>query len=353
MSDQTHQLLSLFSQPAFLANEERVLWHNAAASTLVAEGMPISELLGEQADILSAWGREGVLQLPLAHGCTASVCLQGGAFLFVLTQQNLDIRSSATAVLNASATLRRPLHNLLNAANSLFEQIDTDEAKAPASQLNHSIYQLMRLCGQMSDGSRLLLNQFPAHRSLVNLQLFFDHFVQQVEPLIEASGKKLVYDGLKQTVQGLADDRLLERAMFNLLSNALTYTPVGGTVSIRLHQQQDRLLISVSDNGNGISDDVIASVFDRFADRPIGDSHWGLGYGLSIVRQIARLHDGTMMLHSDGTHGTSAAFSISLRRDTATVHSPSIHYDYCGGLNHALVELSDALDSVIYDPQEI
>ncbi len=357
MPNKTKQIIELFSQPAFLARDQRVEWCNAAARALVYEGTALAEIMEDRDTLFSLWPCEGVAQL--------GVILQGRLYdatvkkheeylLFVLTARSDQLEASASAVLNASVSLRKPLHSLLSAAEELFESIDVSAAKGAAAQVNQAIYQLMRLCGQMFDGSRLLMHKMQVCRRPADVKKFFDLFVTQVRPLIEAAGRKLEYTPLMQSVRADIDAALIERAILNLISNALAYTPVGGTISLRLQVQDKHLLVMLSDDGEGISGDVLSSGTERRSEQPYGDSRWGLGYGLPMVRQIAREHGGSMMISAnENGHGTSAVFSVSLEPTALSLHSPMITYDYCSGLNHALVELSDTLGKELYDPQEI
>ncbi len=356
MPDHTRQILELFSQPAFLAREQKVEWCNAAARVLVHEGTPLAEIMEERDTLFSLWSHEGVARLTVfLQGRTydAAVRKQDDCLLFVLTERTGQLEAAASAMLNASASLRKPLHNLLSAASELFEHMEAAETKDAASQVNRAIYQLMRLCGQMSDGSKLLLQRMQVHRRPADLKKFFDHFVLQVEPLVRASGRNLQYAPLAQSVKADIDAALIERALLNLISNALAYTPLDGTISLRLQVQDKRLLVSVSDDGEGISEDIFGVASHR-GEQPMGDPRWGLGYGLPMVRQIAREHNGSMMIaaNEDGK-GTTAVFSVSLEPTAISLHSPMLTYDYCSGLNHVLVELSDTLGKELYDPQEI
>ena len=96
-------------------------------------------------------------------------------------------------------------------------------------------------------------------------------------------------------------------------------------------------------------------LFEHFNEPLSGDSRWGIGLGLTIVREIARLHGGASMLSCGGKNGgTTALFSLSLESLPAELRSPNLlRYDYCSGLNHALVELSEVLPSQEYNPANI
>lgn len=357
MSEQMKQVLEMFTQPAFFVKDRVILWCNSAARFLIREGAPLASVLQGDDSILGEWNREGSVQISLniqSECYDATVRAYEDMLLFVAAIKTADVKSSALAVMNASASLRKPLHSLISAANELFEQSEGEKTTDSAKEVNRSIYQLMRLCAQMADGSRLLLHQLKAHRATTNLQEFFENFVMQVRPLVESVGRTLHFKTIDGVLRADVDTDLLERALLNLLSNALSYTPKGGMITLQLQKRAKRLLISVSDNGEGIPAEVISSLFERYADRQPGDSRWGLGYGLPMVREIARLHDGTMMVSAnDAQVGTNVIFTISLEPCKLKLHSPTLRFDYCGGLNHALVELSDALDKSLYDPSEI
>lgn len=360
MEEQTKQILELFAQPAFLVENEIVTWCNSTAGTLLTVGTPVSELLGKGKMLYSLWSRRGTLQLPLLldrEEYDASVRATDCGDLFVATHRASALNATAAAVVNASASLRRPLHMMVGAANELFEHMEDGmnrQATAAASRLNRSIYQFVRLCGQMADGGSLLLRRKELRRTPTNLPAFFEHFVAQARPLVTSAERQLHYVPLSAPLSADVDPALLERALYNLLSNALNYTPKGGNITLSLKRQERQLLISVSDDGEGISPEVTATLFERFAERPLGDSRWGIGLGLPMVREIAWLHDGTMSVSAnEGGRGTTVTFSLSLDPTPLDLRSRCVAYDYCGELHHGLVELSDVLDAKMFDPREV
>lgn len=360
MDEQLKPVLELFTQPAFFVENGSVSWCNSAARTLLTVGASLSSILGKEMLLFSLWTREGTLQIPLSlngEEYDISVRASGSGDLFVATHHTIELNTTAATVVNASASLRRPLHMMVSAANELFDQIEDHcdiAAMTAASRLNQSIYQFVRLCGQMSDGGRLLLRKKELHRAPTNLTEFFQQFVDQVRPLVESAGVHLHYEPPSTSIHADADTALLERALYNLLSNALNYTPRGGNITLSLQRRDRHLLICVSDDGEGISPEVMATLFERFADSPLGDSRWGIGLGLPMVREIARLHDGTMSVGAnEGGHGTSVTFSISLEPTALNLCSRIVSYDYCGDLHHGLVELSDVLDAKMFNPTEV
>ena len=360
VDEQMKQVLELVNQPAFLAKDGKIVWCNVAARSLLLEGAVLSFLLERNDTLYSLWNREGTLQISLVIGGAeydASVRATDQGDLFVANRRTPDYNATANAVVTVSATLRKPLQNMMTAATALFDELEdrnNEKITEASSQLNRSIYQFLRLCGQMSDGGRLLLHKKTLRRESTQMGDFFAGFIAQARPLVESLGLRLDYHPLPNPLRADVDRELLERGLYNLLSNALNYTPKGGTVSLSLEKQGRLLLVSITDDGEGISPEVLPSLFERFTEHSIGDSRWGIGLGLPMAREVARLHGGTLMVapNPDGK-GTKITFSLSLEPAPLELHSRSMPYDYCSGLHHGLVELSDVLDAKLFDPNQV
>lgn len=359
MGGQIKQVLGLFAQPAFFVTDGTVSWCNSACGTLLSVGAEIAAFL-EDVPLYELWDRSGTLQISLSlsgEEYNASVCVTPEGELFVATRRVSELSITAKTVVKVSATLRRPVHQMLSAAGTLFETLDEDtEPKLlnAASQLNQSVYRLLRLCGQMSDGGGLLLHRKEAHRLPTEMSSFFRAFIEQARPLVESAGVELLFTDLDAPLRADVDTELLERAMYNLLSNALTYCHSGGKITVRLQKQQRQLLIHVTDDGEGIAPAVLATLFERFSEHPVGDSRWGVGLGLPMVQEIARLHNGALTIHDNGgARGTTVTVSLSLDPAPLSLHSRTVGYDYCSGYHHGLVELSDVLEAKMFNPNEV
>lgn len=360
MDEQMKQVLELVNQPAFLTKDDKINWCNAAARSLLLQGAVLSRLLERNDTLYSLWNKEGTLQIPLVIGGVeydASVRATDQGDLFIANRRTPDHNATSNAVVTVSASLRKPLQNMMTAANALFDEIEdqgNEKITAASSQLNRSIYQFLRLCGQMSDGGKLLLHRKVLHRENTQIGDFFAEFIAQARPLVESLGLHLEYIPLPAPLRADLDRELLERGLYNLLSNASNYTPKGGHISISLEKQGRLLLISVTDDGEGISPEVLPSLFERFTEHSIGDSRWGIGLGLPMVREVARLHGGTLMAAPNPAgKGTKITFSLSLEPAPLELRSRTMHYDYCSGLHHGLVELSDVLDAELFNPKEV
>ncbi len=354
MDERFKQVLELFAQPAFLVENGVVCWHNSAAHALLADGTPLEAFLEGDGALFALWDRSGVLRLPLllsGEEYDAAVRSTQYGDLFVAARRTAEQNTTAAALVNASAALRKPLQQLVTASTELFE--NASELPEASAALNRSVYQLLRLCNQMSDGGMLILRRREFHRVPTNLTLFLRTFANEVRPLAESAGLCFRFTEPEGPVRGDVDGKLLERALYNLLSNAMNYTPRGGTITLSAEKQGYFLLIHVSDTGTGISKDAASNLFDRFSEHPLGDPRRGIGLGLPMVREIARLHGGTISAGDTEDGGTRVTFSVSLEPTPLELRSRGIELDYCYGRHHGLVELADVLSAAMYDPNQV
>ena len=358
MDMELKQILELLTQPVFLARGGSVIWCNSAARGLLAEGLPVSSLLENNAVLYEIWSREGVLQLPMILGgeeYDASVLAMQSGDLFLAARRPQEVNATAAAVEHASVTLRKPLHAMLNAANALFEQLEETQTEPipAAAELNQALYRLIRLCGQMSDGAQLLLHRKEARREMTDITRFLKDFVSAARPLTESVGVRLLFTPPGRPLRGDIDCLLLERALFNLIANAIAHCPSGSTITLSAQKQDFFLLLRVVDNGSGVEQGVLSTIFERFSAPEFGSSSQGIGLGLPMVREIARLHGGTIAVNGNPEGGTCVTLTLSMAPGVLPLRSPMVRYDGYSDLNHALVELSDVLPAEIYDPAEI
>jgi len=114
-----------------------------------------------------------------------------------------------------------------------------------------------------------------------------------------------------------ADERRLRQVLFNLLSNAVGFSPAGETVTLTAERRPEAVVFTVTDRGPGIPPDAKDRVFDWFETDPRGSQHRGPGLGLSLVRSFVELHGGSVTIDSSGGGGDGGT--------TVTVIFPTAH----------------------------
>jgi CheY-like chemotaxis protein/anti-sigma regulatory factor (Ser/Thr protein kinase) len=147
----------------------------------------------------------------------------------------------------------------------------------------------------------------------VDLSKIINAAVDVVRPQAEANHIRLQVALAPEAPMIVADSERLQQIVWNLLSNAIKFTPEGGCVTVQSRRTDEVVEIVVTDTGQGIADDFLPYVFDRFrqAEGSTKRKSGGLGLGLAIVRQLVDLHKGTVSVASGG-QGQGATFTVRL-----------------------------------------
>ncbi|HXG83823.1 MAG TPA: response regulator [Pyrinomonadaceae bacterium] len=224
-----------------------------------------------------------------------------------------------------SHELRTPLNAILGWGQMLQSgKISGDEQPRALETIYRNAKSQAQLIDDLLDTSRLITGNLRLNLSPTPLVPVIESALDTVRPAAEAKNIALssVYQSDVESI--ICDSHRLQQIVWNLLTNAVKFTPPGGLVEIKLEQTDDKIEIIVADTGQGISPDFLPFVFDRFrqADSSSTRSHDGLGLGLAIVRHLTELHGGSIRASSDGWE-KGASFIITLPR-SLMVGSPAV-----------------------------
>ncbi|MES2306341.1 MAG: PAS domain S-box protein [Gemmatimonadota bacterium] len=210
--------------------------------------------------------------------------------------------------------LRNPLAPISNSL-ALMKRAGADPDLIAQSRgaIERQLSQLVRLVDDLLDVSRITRDRLQLKRGRVELASVVHHAVDGVRHLCERAGHELTTNLPPEPVYLDADPVRLTQMLGNLLINACKYTPPGGRISLTASCGNGAVMISVRDNGVGISAEMLPQIFDLFtqADRAEGGDEGGLGIGLSLVKRLAELHQGTVTARSEGL-GRGSEFELRL-----------------------------------------
>lgn len=273
----------------------------------------------------------------------------GGERKNSVAKQNEEEKILLNAVLsNVAAQMRGPLSVLHTSAQKLLRQ------EIPgAAQLNQSYYQLVRLAGNLSAAEVLASGSMRAVCMNGDIVDFCRTLMERLEPLAAKKKVQVVFACAEKEHVAAFDAYLLERLLLNLISNALKFTPEGGRIVLSLRFQKQHIFLEVEDNGCGIAEDKMDTLFDRYLHSERMDPEpYGLGLGLPVCRAIAQAHHGRILAQSQVGEGTK--ITVILPDETSALQRVrDAAFDYAGGFDHILVELSDALSAESYDPKNL
>jgi GAF domain-containing protein/class 3 adenylate cyclase len=179
---------------------------------------------------------------------------------------------------------------------------------------------LLRLVNQLLDLQRLDARRMQPNFRPCNLIDFVTQIVDSFRPYCERKQINLTTE-LFDCPPVYLDLEKFDKVLYNLLSNAMKFTPAGGTIIVSLYHVGDHCLLKVKDTGVGIRPDQIPYLFERFrqADGSASRSHEGSGLGLALVKELVELHGGKVSVESN--YGEGTLFTVWLQ--TGTTHLPS------------------------------
>lgn len=351
MENKNIPMLELLLRPAFYVRGGAIEKVNqAAAGFLLQERMEILPLIATGKEEYKAF-TEGCLYLSMelaGQTVEATVLSVEDYHLFVLEQSNTHSELQALAL--AAQELRIPLTAMAMSANRLFDNQNADLQQV--ANFNRRLYQMMRTVSNMSDTIHYCNNR--PSMEVVEICSFLEEIVEKSAVLMEHLGITLRYKLPEKAIYTMADPEKLERAVYNLLSNAAKHTATNGTITVEL-QHRNRLYLSVTDSGNGLDIGIKTNVYSRYL-RPLSLSNGaeGLGLGMVLVRTIALMHGGTVLIDHPDSGGTRVTMTLSIcQQRPSIVRSSVLHIDYAGERDHALQELADVLPAELYAPNNL
>jgi signal transduction histidine kinase len=212
-----------------------------------------------------------------------------------------------------SHELRTPLNAMLGWTRLLrMGKLQGAAAERALGTIERNARAQEQLIADILDVSRIVTGKLRFELVPCELAPVVDAAIDAVRPAADAKGLQLTSD-IAWSGTVLGDSDRLQQVFWNLLVNAIKFTPAGGVVSIAVSRTGSTAAITVTDSGEGISDELLPFIFDRFrqGDSSVTRPHGGLGLGLSIVRHIVELHGGKIQAWSAGT-GQGATFSVFL-----------------------------------------
>ena len=215
-----------------------------------------------------------------------------------------------------SHELRNPLNVILGYSEVLVRSNEAKQSEfvqRAAEILRRNAIAQAQLVSDLLDLSRLQLGKFSLNRQVVSLTKTINDAVETVRAEALAKGLEVKIEMSNELVFVDGDPLRMEQIVWNLLNNAVKFTPSGGTVTVKLAKRNGFARLAVTDTGQGIESKFLPHVFEIFrqADSTISRRHGGMGIGLALVQQLVQLQEGTVSVSSGGT-GQGAEFTINL-----------------------------------------
>ncbi len=210
--------------------------------------------------------------------------------------------------------LRNPLAPIRNSLQILkMPRLDAATVERSRDMMERQVHHLVRLVDDLLDVSRVMRGKIELRKETVELAAVVARAVETVQPLIEAQGHDLNVRLSSESMLLNADPVRLAQVVGNLLANSAKYTEPNGRIRLTAKRDGNEAVLRVQDTGIGIAPDMLPHIFELFVqvDHAATRSQGGLGIGLTLVKNLIEMHNGTVEAHSEGL-GKGSEFIVRL-----------------------------------------
>ncbi|MCP8971234.1 cell wall metabolism sensor histidine kinase WalK [Ectobacillus ponti] len=240
------------------------------------------------------------------------------AVLYDVTEQERIDRERREFVANVSHELRTPLTTMRSYIEALGEGAWQDQELAPRflSVAQDETERMIRLVNDLLKLSKMDSTEYRLMKEWVDFTEFFNRIIDRFEMSKEQNVTFKRAFSKKVRFLEIDEDKITQ-VLYNIISNAMKYSPEGGTITYRLRDRDDVLEISISDQGVGIPKENVDKIFDRFyrVDKARSRQLGGTGLGLAIAKEMVQAHGGAIWAKSEEGKGTTIYFTLPMEKE--------------------------------------
>lgn len=227
--------------------------------------------------------------------------------------------------------LRNPLAPIRNSLQILkLPRVDAETAERSREMMERQVHHLVRLVDDLLDVSRVMRGKVDLRREQVELATIIARAVEMAQPVVEAQRHALSVTVSPESIPIHGDPVRLAQVVDNLLTNAAKYTHPNGRIWLTAEREGDLAVLRVKDNGIGIAAPMLTRIFELFVqvDHTSTKSQGGLGIGLTLVKNLVEMHNGTIEARSRGLdHGTEFIVRLPVSVPTSSGNGDAPHAD--------------------------
>lgn len=239
---------------------------------------------------------------------------------YLYEKANESARAKAEFIANMSHELKTPLNIVIGFSEILASsQLERKKQVDYLKNINKSGKHLLALTNDIINISKIESGNLDLKYEKVDSKILIMEAVNAINLMAAGKNISIRIETVKATIE--VDRKMLTQILYNLLSNAIKFTPNNGNVLIESRLDNEKLIISVTDNGIGIADDDQDKIFEEFKqlDASYEKRHEGAGLGLAITKKLVELHNGSLHVESKHNQGSRFWFALPLSKSTDTL----------------------------------
>lgn len=246
-------------------------------------------------------------------------------------RQLLDEQLKSDFFANITHEFKTPI-NIMLATTQLIEQtlqedeeMDKDQMLKYMRYIKQNSYRMLRLVNNLIDSNKIEEGYYELQLGNHNIIQVVEEITQSVVGYVTGQGIELIFDTEQEEVFIACDPDQIERIMLNLLSNAAKYVGAAGKIEVKMTVVDEWVQVTVKDNGIGIPQEKLESIFSRFIqiENPMVKKSQGSGIGLALVKALVEMHEGKVWAVSEEGKGTLMGFLLPIRKVIDTAQQPT------------------------------
>lgn len=222
---------------------------------------------------------------------------------------------------NLSHELRTPLNVILSALQLIDkfqkqeEVLEKEKLKKYTDIIKRNSNSLLKVINDLIDASKIETGHYKLNIKKIDIVFLVEEVALSMKDYIESNGLEFIFDTEEEELLLQCDPIEIERCVVNLISNAVKFTPEGGTIWINIYNKKDHVSISVKDSGIGIAEEDQVKIFSRFGQVDSIDSNkkQGSGIGLTLVKSLIEIHEGNISLKSKSGEGSEFIIELPIK----------------------------------------
>lgn len=272
-----------------------------------------------------------------------------------LKQKNLLIQAQESErlktefITTVSHELRTPLNIIINSTKLIHNKFENDviDKNYISNKLDFVLKnsnRLLRLINNVIDLSKVESGYLTVDLEVINIVEIVEDTVMLTVDFAKNQGIDIIFDTEEEEIYTAVDTVKLERVILNLISNAIKFTPSGGSIYVNLYKKQNSILIEVKDTGIGIPKHLLSKIFDRFnqVDTSLTRENEGSGLGLSISKKLVSILNGSLTVTSTEYVGSTFTITLPITKLSEKKQCPSKNESHLEQMVN--LELSDIKD---------
>ncbi|WP_367665168.1 ATP-binding protein [Clostridium sp.] len=214
---------------------------------------------------------------------------------------------------NVSHDIKTPL-NVINSSIQLLEQENLKENKRKEylEVIKNNTFRLIKFLNNIIDLSKIDSGYYELNKTKGNIVYTVENICDSLILYITSKNIDFVFDTEEEEIITTFDEDVIERIILNLISNSVKFTHRGGNIIVNIKREKDKVMISVKDNGIGICEDKLCTIFNRYVKVHNNCGQYGNGVGLAIVKSFVELHNGSIKVISKENQGTEFIIALPI-----------------------------------------